>query len=139
MGVECGAIRLGIEARLATVSGLFEYDVQPDEAPRFPVAVVFPVPVETGRHTTDMCDGERWDFLCEVHVSLDKGLARAQRQLDAYISTAGANSIAVAIEADKTLGGEVDTLEVLGFEFYGFAKFNGTQTLAGRVPVATWT
>ena len=139
MAVDCGALRTGIAARLATITGLYEHDVQPETAQRWPVAIVFPMPPPGGRHTTDMCNGEFWRFVVEIHVQRSQGLERAQRELDAYISTTGARSIKVALEGDDTLAAAVDTLEVMAFDFYGYSQFNGHDTLCARVPVECYT
>lgn len=109
-------IMLGIEARLATISGLRTSEIDPDQI-NPPVAIVG-VP-EIPRYHGTMGMG-RFEIDPTVTVLVSATLDRVgQLQLAGYANPTGATSIRAAIEADKTLGGVVDDCFVISFRPLG--------------------
>ncbi len=103
----------GIEARLATISGLRTSGIYPDQL-NPPVAIVG-VPPISSYHAT-MANGH---FLIEptVTVLVSAALDRVgQHALAEYANPTGLSSVKVAIEGDRTLGGVVDDCIVMSFQ-----------------------
>lgn len=96
------AIRDGLQARLATISGLRAFDLVKGKIPT-PCAFVRPDTnvVQTYDGSTD------WTFTVDVYVSLNS-MRAAQDALDAYLP-GGAKDVKAAIENDPTLDGAVDS------------------------------
>jgi len=96
----------GIKVRLATVSGLRTFSYQPEQL-NPPVA--FPV-LESVEYHRAFGGGDvqmRWQVFVIVGRYLDRV---AHSNLDGFLSFSGATSLRAAIEADRTLGGVVNTL-----------------------------
>lgn len=96
----------GIKVRLATVSGLRTFSYQPEQL-NPPVA--FPV-LESVEYHRAFGGGDvqmRWQVFVIVGRYLDRV---AHSNLDGFLSYSGATSLRAAIEADRTLGGVVNTL-----------------------------
>ena len=96
----------GIKVRLATVSGLRTFSYQPEQL-NPPVA--FPV-LESVEYHRAFGGGDvqmRWQIFVIVGRYLDRV---AHSNLDGFLSFSGATSLRAAIEADRTLGGVVNTL-----------------------------
>lgn len=72
-----------------------------------------------------------WMVRITVAVSLEEG---AQRNLDSYLERSGANSVKALIEAEKTLGGVVQSLRVENVSAYEAAIVDGKSVLS-----ADWT
>lgn len=51
----------------------------------------------------------------------------AQRQLDAFLSDSGAQSVYAAFDADPTLGGLIDAIAVINASNYGTITYNGVD------------
>jgi hypothetical protein len=116
-------VRDNMKTRLETVSGLRVLDTLPDSAN---------IPTNGALAVVGMLD-MTYDF------TLNRGFdsatlsilvivgrmseSAAQDRLDGYLQSSGATSIKTAIEADKTLGGAVQTLRV-------------TQAVSGTITVA---
>lgn len=124
-------LRAGLKARLATVSGL-RAQATMTEDPVPPAAVVMPK-----RGAFDQTFDGKASYVFEVHLYMQLGdLNRAQTALDAYLSLSGANSLAVAVAADPTLGGVADYARVVGFEDYAaVVDQGGTMRLGARLQV----
>ena len=102
-----GNVRAGLKTRLATITGLRVWDVIPDQVTP-PGAVVGQLDF-----TFDIDNARGLDIAnCDIYVIVQRFDARSsQNQLDDYLGS-GAKSIKTAIEADRTLGGAVNTLRV---------------------------
>ena len=140
---DIGTLRDALQTRLDTVSGLLPYDVATGHE-RMPCSIVLPAPGggwETAGITDTSPSGvDKQRFYIEVYVSLAGGLARAQDQLDSFISPTGSTSIERAIYADKTLGGSADSTRVFRFDRYQWARLNEPpqnppNALYARIPV----
>lgn len=95
----------GIEARLATISGLrgsseFKETVNPPAAIAL-VTDVRPSTFDTRHEAT---------FRVLVVVTLAGGMGKASRALKPYMSPSGAPSIFAALEGDATLGGVAESV-----------------------------
>jgi hypothetical protein len=128
------AIRDAIQTTLAAgLSTIHAYDTATgSERLSAPVLIVFPAP-GGGRATA----GGRYTrkFVIEVHCPLTGTLARAQDVLDDLIDDGSTSNIEDVLEADKTLGGVVESIRVDEFEAYGYAEVNGQDTLMLRIPM----
>jgi hypothetical protein len=102
-----GNVRAGLKTRLATITGLRVWDVIPDQVTP-PGAVVGQLDF-----TFDIDNARGLDIAnVDVYVIVQRFDARSsQKLLDDYLGS-GAKSIKTAIEADRTLGGAVNTLRV---------------------------
>lgn len=102
-----GNVRAGLKTRLATITGLRVWDVIPDQVTP-PGAVVGQLDF-----TFDIDNARGLDIAnVDVYVIVQRFDARSsQNKLDDYLGS-GAKSIKTAIEADRTLGGAVNTLRV---------------------------
>lgn len=100
-------VRAGLKTRLATISGLRVWDSIPDQVTP-PGAVVGQLDF-----TFDIDNARGLDIAnVDVYVIVQRFDARSsQNQLNDYLGS-GAKSIKTAIEADRTLGGAVNTLRV---------------------------
>lgn len=100
-------VRAGLKTRLATISGLRVWDSIPDQVTP-PGAVVGQLDF-----TFDIDNARGIDIAnVDIYVIVQRFDARSgQNQLDDYLGS-GSKSIKTAIEADRTLGGSVNTLRV---------------------------
>lgn len=132
-------IMLGLEARLATISGLRVSEITPDQIN--PPQAIVGVPAIPQYHAT-MAMGH---FTLDLSVTLLVSVALdrvGQLRLAGYANPTGATSIRAAIETDKTLGGRVSDCYVkdfrpLGLEEVGLIGYYGgvftLQTIATGV------
>lgn len=100
-------VRAGLKTRLATITGLRVWDSIPDQVTP-PGAVVGQLDF-----TFDIDNARGLDIAnVDIYVIVQRFDARSgQNQLDDYLGS-GNKSIKTAIEADRTLGGAVNTLRV---------------------------
>lgn len=108
MAATVSQVATGIRNRLATISGLRVFNYQPEQV-NPPIG--FPVLNQIryhGAYSGGMVEMD-WSIVVVTGRWLDR---TAHTALDGYLSYSGATSIRAAIEADKTLGGIVDTLVV---------------------------
>lgn len=119
------AIMQGIEARLATISGLRVNDIKPDQI-NPPAAVVGVPPVD---YLVTMRQGH-FSIGPTVTVAVSAAFDRiGQLKLAGYANITGPTSIFAAIMGDTTLGGVAEncvvtdfnpgTVRVSGVEYYG--------------------
>lgn len=106
MAATIGQISAALAARLATISGLRAFDYQPDSA--YP-PYAFPGVTNIEYHKAMAGGSQTYTYTIMVVTGRvdDK---TSQDELDRYASFDGAQSVRAAIEADRTLGGVVDTL-----------------------------
>lgn len=109
-------IMLGIEERLATISGLRVADFVPTQI-NPPQAYVGVPPIPRYHGTMGM---GRFEIEPTVTVLVSANLDRAgQLQLAGFADPVGPTSIRAAVEGDKTLGGRVDDCVVVSFRPLG--------------------
>jgi hypothetical protein len=108
-------LRTAIATNLATISGLRTSPTLPDN-PNPPIALVTPISVsfddsfKRGMQT--------YTFVISVIVGrVDE--RTAQNKLDAFVSSTGNQSIKLAVESDKTLGGNAFDCRVTEMRNYG--------------------
>lgn len=107
-------VRDGVATALGPLMDGRAYDVWPSTI-NPPAAIVRPL---TG--VFDETFGGAVTYQLEVTLLLQLGKQEtAQEQLDAYIATEGASSVKAAIEADQSLGGVADSVQVKGWRDYG--------------------
>jgi hypothetical protein len=102
------AIRTGLATRLATISGLRTSATMPEQV-NPPLAVVTPLTVVYDLNANNGLT----QYTMQVTLVVARADARAaQNQLDAFVAPTGSGSVKAAIEADRTLGGTVNTCRV---------------------------
>ena len=124
-----------LAAAAENVVGLYA-TAQPVESPQPPaVEVVF-----VRREQVDSCGGQRITWVVEVSLPADQpGWEQTGRDMRDWLSDDGASSVEAALEADRTLGGAVDTLAVTGAEGAKLVPFGDGRRWLGRLLVDTWT
>lgn len=100
-------INAGLKTALSTISGLRVFDYQPDNVMP-PVAYTEIVGINYHNAMSTAYDVDAGVIVIVGSVSDRTG----QDLLDGYASHSGSSSIRAALEANKTLGGIVDTLVV---------------------------
>ena len=101
-------VRAGLATAIDSIAGLRVFDYVPDSiAP--PAAVIEPVEVEFDEAMVRGLDKYRAYVLVIVGRMSERGAAD---RLDNYLAGSGVSSVKAAIEADRTLGGACDTLQV---------------------------
>lgn len=111
MAADLTAIRTGIAANLGTIAGV---TVSPYvlSNPTMPVIWVRPAFETLVDYHEAMRDGlETWSLLVQAYTGA-LGDVDAQKNLDAFVSSTGTQSIKKALETDRTLGGAAADLIV---------------------------
>jgi hypothetical protein len=126
-------VRDGLKTRLETITGLRAYDLIPDTVVP-PCAVVGQLDFSFDIDNARGLDQAQVDVLVIVQRFDERS---AQNKLDAYLAGSGATSVKAAIEADRTLGGAVNTLRVTGAEA-GTYSSHGTDFLSYRYRLVIW-
>ena len=124
-------MRAGIATNLATISGLRTSAETPD-TPTPPVAIVSLDSVNYDKTFNNGCVEYNFTVTVIVGRAAEK---RAQRALDAYIST-GATSVKNAIELDKSLGGTAFDCRVTSLNSVGSIQLNDNTYLAADFTVS---
>lgn len=124
------AVRDGLKARLAGISGLRTFDVLVDQVP-VPCAVVGgPERIE---YDTTYRDG-RVTLTIPVQVYVSRSSERAgQDTMDGYLASTGPLSVKAAIEGDPTLGGAAETTQVPAMREYGTYIIGGIEYLGFEI------
>lgn len=120
------AVRTALAEALSTIDGLRTFATLPDNiAP--PAAVVEP---DTGiflEYGTALA-GQADDIRLRVGLFVSRASDRAGAgKLDGYIASNGPHSIRAAVEADPTLGGVVDSVQVTQALNWGQVTFGGVD------------
>jgi hypothetical protein len=124
-------LRAAIATNLGTIAGLRTSPEMPDN-PNPPIALVRPVTVE---YDQAMAKGlTRYNFVVIVIVGRAEERT-AQRSLDAFCSSTGASSIKLAVESDKTLGGNAFDCRVTEMRNYTPIQLNEGTYLAAEFAV----
>ena len=114
-------IREGLATRLATISGLRVSAEIPDQ-PNPPIAVVS---VRNIDYTQAMNKGLTIYSMIVTVIVARVSERTAQQKLDGYVSTSGATSVKLAIEADRTLGGVAYDTQVTNLSNIGVIQLSG--------------
>ena len=127
-------IRAGLATALAAVPGLRTTTETPDTiSPPISIITVSNVNYDTaGSRGLD-----EYNFLLTVIVGR-VGERSAQRLLDSYVTPAGASSVKLAIELDRTLGGKCDSLRVTDMRNYGSLVIGEITYLAAEFNVVVY-
>lgn len=106
MAASVGEVATGIRNRLATISGLRVFNYQPEQ---LNPPIGFPILNSINYHRAFQGGMVEMDW--SVVIIVGRYVDRVAHDiLDGYLSFDGATSVRAAIEADKTLGGVVETL-----------------------------
>lgn len=124
-------VAAGLQARLATVSGLRAFPFQPEQLnPPFAYPIINRVDYHRAYGGGDVV----MDWT--IHVVVGRWLDRtAHAALDDYLSYSGAKSIRAAIEGDTTLGGVCSTLIVRSGLDISSLDANGAEFLQIQLQV----
>ena len=108
-------LRTGLATNLARITGLRVQSWQPDNI-NPPAAYIFPQGINF-----DNAFGRGMNtYTFTVQVIVGRASERsAQNSLDTYIASTGTNSVKLALEYDKTLGGKCYDLRVTDVRNYG--------------------
>ena len=127
-------LRTGIATNLATISGLRTAATVPSD-PKPPVAVVMPNSIT---FDTAFARGlDEYEFIVLVIVGKVDDRT-AQNALDGYCNPTGAESVKTAIERDKTLGGNAQTLRVTNMRNYSALSIAENTYLAAEFTVQVY-
>jgi hypothetical protein len=127
-------LRNGLATNLATISGLRTTTETPDTISP-PVAIINVANVNFDKTFARGLDEYNFVITCVVGRV---GERTAQRLLDSYVSSTGASSVKLAIESDKTLGGNCDTLRVTDMRNYGSIVIGEITYLAAEFNVVVY-
>jgi len=127
-------LRNGIATNLSTISGLRAAADIPDN-PSPPIAVV---QLQNVNYDGAFAKGmTTYNFTVSVIVAR-QGEREAQRKLNAYASPSGTQSIKLAIESDRTLGGNAYDLRVTELTNIGAVLLNEATYLAADFAVTVY-
>ena len=127
-------LRTGLATNLATISGLRTSALIPD-APQPPIAVVIPNAI--AYDTTFHRGFDTYTYTITLIVGRQSDRT-AQTTLDGYCNPTGATSVKTAIESDKTLGGNAQTLRVTDMSTYGSMTIADTVYLIADFSVTVY-
>ena len=127
-------LRAGLATNLATISGLRTSALIPD-APQPPIAVVIPNAISYDTTFHRGFDTYTYTITLIVGRQSDR---TAQTTLDGYCDPTGATSVKTAIESDKTLGGNAQTLRVTDMSTYGSMTIADTVYLIADFSVTVY-
>ena len=127
-------IRQGLATNLATISGLRTASEIPDQASP-PIAIVS---LQSIDYHNAMQNGMT-NFIFTVQVIVGRAAEKeAQRRLDQYAEPTGATSVKSAIESDKSLNGNCQTLIVDSMPSVGSLQMNDQTYLAAEFSVQVY-
>jgi hypothetical protein len=131
---DINAMREAIATNLSTITGLRASAEIPDN-PTPPIAVIN---LDTIDYNEAFNGGlTRYNFL--VTVIVGRAAERTmQRKLDAYVQPTGTQSVKVAIESERTLGGEAYDLRVERSNVVGSITINDQIYLAAEFTVTVF-
>lgn len=125
-------IRAGLAANLAVLNGV-QISPYVTSSPTLPVIWIRPAPDEHAEFHQTMHNGlEWWHLIVEAYVGTPSDIG-AQMKLDELVESSGPTSVKAAIEADETLGGVAQTLQVERATGYGeYGRPDGTTALGAK-------
>jgi hypothetical protein len=127
-------IRQGLATNVATISGLRTASEIPDQASP-PIAIVS---LQSIDYHNAMQNGMT-NFIFTVQVIVGRAAEKeAQRRLDQYAEPTGATSVKSAIESDKSLNGNCQTLIVDSMPSVGSLQMNDQTYLAAEFSVQVY-
>ncbi len=127
-------IRAGLATNLGTIAGLRTSETVPDQAAP-PIAII---DLESIEYHDAMVNGLT-TFVFRVQVIVGRASEReAQRKLDQYAEATGASSVKSAIESDKSLNGNCQTLIVNSMPSVGSLQMNDQTYLAAEFSVQVY-
>jgi hypothetical protein len=124
-------IRTGLAEALSTITSLRTYDTLPDN-PAPPCALIAPRSVTFDSVFVRGADSFTFDVMILVRRASERS---GQDELDAYCDSTGAQSVKTAIEADPTLGGRIDSLQVTGITTIGAVDIGESTYLQAVIAV----
>lgn len=129
-------IREGIAGQLRSISQLRQVHAEFPDQITVPCAIVLD---RQGEYHQALGDPGHSQVTVEVLVLTgaigSAGIARSYRELDAFISPTGPQSVKAAIEGDITLGGVTDTVIVERYRDKGRLTFGGPEYVGVRFDV----
>jgi|TARA_R110000803_G_scaffold124734_1_gene192444 hypothetical protein len=131
---DISAIREALAVNLATVPGLRTSAELPDN-PSPPIATMS---LDTVEYNLAMNQGLTLFNFTVIVIVGRAAEKRAQRKLDAYCSQDGASSIKLAVESDKSLGGNAFDVRVVGMNNIGSLSLNDQEYLAAEFSVTVY-
>lgn len=131
---DINAIRTALATNLGTVSGLRTSAELPDN-PSPPIATMSLDTIEYDQAFKQGLTLFNFTVIVIVGRAAEK---RAQRKLDAYCSQDGASSIKLAVESDKSLGGNAFDVRVVGMNNIGSLQLNDQEYLAAEFSVVVY-
>lgn len=127
-------IRQGLATNVGTISGLRTASEIPDQASP-PIAIVS---LQSIDYHNAMQNGMT-NFIFTVQVIVGRAAEKeAQRRLDQYAEPSGATSVKSAIESDKSLNGNCQTLIVDSMPSVGSLQMNDQTYLAAEFSVQVY-
>lgn len=134
MAGELSTIRKGLADALSTVPRLRVAELVPEQV-NPPLAVITRASVD---YSQAMSGGlTEWDMQVQL-VAGRMADQQSQRQIDAWLSWDGQQSVRKAIEADRSLGGAVQTLIVTRADAMNSVQIGDSDYLAVTVNVTVW-
>lgn len=139
---DLSTMRTSLATRLGALDGTVVAYATARETVRAPrVIIVYPRPW----HWMNVGCNVEYPFFCEVWVSTDMGLDRAQDVLDAYLSPRGTNALSIEGKCeDRTIADDLTTytsdVVVGAFEGYAEGRLNDTDGwLVGTLTVTCYS
>lgn len=124
-------VREGLAASLGAISNL-QASAYMLANPTLPAAEVLPGEIDYDKTFRRGMDGLEFTVRLMVGAASDIG---AQKKLDAFLAPSGASSVKAALEADPTLGGDIEDLHVTKCTGYRLFPRDGHGPALG----AEWT
>ena len=131
---DINAIRTALATNLGTISGLRTSAELPDN-PSPPIATMSLDTIDYDQAFKQGLTLFNFTIIVIVGRAAEK---RAQRKLDAYCSQDGASSIKLAVESDKSLGGNAYDVRVVGMNNIGSLQLNDQEYLAAEFSVVVY-
>tara|TARA_R110002020_G_scaffold91343_3_gene221943 strand:- start:340 stop:762 length:423 start_codon:yes stop_codon:yes gene_type:complete len=130
-------IRDGLKTTLSNITGLRCYDVIPDNAINFPVAMFLPTSIEFDlamQRGTDL-------YTFDVLVAVQRADARtAQDKLDEFVTGSGSKSIRQIIYNNRTLGlADTDARVVNMSNYSADFNLNGIDGIGANLEIQVYT
>lgn len=120
-----------------TIPTLTAWDVWPDVVSPPAVLVMGPTDIE---ELSLGCNTAIYTFDLVLVVPMNAGLAEGQRRVRPYLARTGEQSMFLALEGDKTLGGACQTIIVReGVQLLGEFVVNDTSLFGAILNVAVYS
>jgi len=127
-------IRKGLLGQLALVRGLRVSEHVPEQV-NPPAAIITRAEVD---YTQNMSGGlTEWSMQVQL-IAGRMADQQSQRQIDAWLSWDGDQSVRQALEADRTLGGNCQTSRVTGADALSSVQVGDSEYIGVTVAVTVW-